>query len=71
LFNFFSNFSINADGAIILFDLTSRCTYKNIPRWHKDIFRVCGNIPTVFVGNKIDIVDRKIKLKNILYFKKK
>lgn len=34
-------FFIGTDAAIIMFDVTSRITYKNIPRWYKDISRVC------------------------------
>lgn len=38
--------------AIMMFDVTSRITYRNIPNWHRDIVRVCENIPIVLVGNK-------------------
>ena len=36
-----------------MFDVTSRITYKNVPNWHRDIVRVCENIPIVLVGNKV------------------
>lgn len=36
-----------------MFDVTSRLTFKNIARWRRDIFRVCGDIPIVLVGNKV------------------
>ena len=29
----------------IMFDVTSRITYKNVPNWHRDLVRVCENIP--------------------------
>ena len=54
---------IGAHCAIIMFDVCSRITYKNVPKWFKDITRVCDNIPVVLVGNKVDIVDRKVKAK--------
>jgi GTP-binding nuclear protein Ran len=38
--------------AIIMFDVTSRLTYKNVPTWHRDLCRVCENIPIVLCGNK-------------------
>ncbi|KAJ1354281.1 GTP-binding nuclear protein Ran, testis-specific isoform [Parelaphostrongylus tenuis] len=38
--------------AIIMFDLTARVTFKNVPHWHRDIVRVCENIPIVLCGNK-------------------
>uniref|UniRef100_A0A673KCZ5 GTP-binding nuclear protein Ran n=1 Tax=Sinocyclocheilus rhinocerous TaxID=307959 RepID=A0A673KCZ5_9TELE len=43
--------------AIIMFDVTSRVTYKNVPNWHRDLVRVCENIPIVLCGNKVDIKD--------------
>ncbi len=61
---------IGADCAIIMFDVTSRITYKNVAKWHKDITRVCDNIPVVLVGNKVDVKDRKVKARQILYPRK-
>ena len=54
-----------------MFDVTSRITYKNVPNWHRDLTRVCDNIPVVLCGNKIDIKDRKVKAKNITFHRKK
>ena len=47
-----------------MFDVTSRVTYKNVPNWHRDLVRVCENIPIVLTGNKVDIKDRKVKAKS-------
>ena len=38
-----------------MFDVTSRITYKNVPNWHRDLERVCENIPIVLCGNKVDV----------------
>lgn len=54
-----------------MFDVTSRLTYKNVPNWHRDVVRVCENIPIVICGNKVDIKDRKVKAKNITFHRKK
>ncbi|KAJ8271230.1 hypothetical protein COCON_G00100890 [Conger conger] len=62
---------IQAQCAIIMFDVTSRVTYKNVPNWHRDLVRVCENIPIVLCGNKVDIKDRKVKAKNIVFHRKK
>lgn len=62
---------IQGQCAIILFDVTSRVTYKNVPNWHKDLVRVCENIPIVLCGNKVDVKDRKVKAKNITFHRKK
>ncbi len=45
--------SIQGQCAIIMFDVTSRVTYKNVPNWHRDLVRVCENIPIVLTGNKV------------------
>jgi len=57
--------------AIIMFDVTSRITYKNVPNWHRDIVRVCEHIPIVLVGNKVDVKDRQVKAKNIQFHRKR
>ncbi|KAI6657516.1 GTP-binding nuclear protein Ran [Oopsacas minuta] len=62
---------IQGQCAIIMFDVTSRVTYKNVPSWHRDLTRVCENIPIVLCGNKVDIKDRKVKPKSITFHRKK
>ena len=61
---------IQGQCGIIMFDVTSRITYKNVPNWHRDLERVCENIPIVLCGNKVDVKVRwwipllsKVKLK--------
>jgi GTP-binding nuclear protein Ran len=54
-----------------MFDVTSRVSYKNVPNWHRDLTRVCENIPIVLVGNKVDIKDRKVKAKSINFHRRK
>jgi len=62
---------IGGQAAIIMFDVTARVTYKSVPHWHKDLTRVCENIPIVLVGNKVDCKDRKVKPKDIQFHRKK
>lgn len=62
---------IQGQCAIIMFDVTSRITYKNVPNWHRDLVRVCENIPIVLCGNKVEIKDRKVKAKQITFHRKK
>ena len=61
---------IGGQSGIIMFDVTSRITYKNVPKWHRDLVRVCENIPIVLVGNKVDVKDRKVKAKQITYHRR-
>ena len=57
--------------AIIMFDVTSRETYKNVPNWHREVVHVCENIPIVLTGNKVDKKDRKVRAKSIAFHRKK
>ncbi|KAM5455304.1 GTP-binding nuclear protein gsp1/Ran [Microsporum audouinii] len=54
-----------------MFDVTSRITYKNVPSWHRDLVRVCENVPIVLCGNKVDVKERKVKAKTITFHRKK
>jgi hypothetical protein len=54
-----------------MFDVTSRITYKNVPNWHRDLTRVCESIPMVLVGNKVDVKDRKVRAKQIVFHRRK
>jgi len=62
---------IQGQCAIIMFDVTSRITYKRVADWYRDLVRVCENIPIVLVGNKVDVKDRKVKAKAITFHRKK
>jgi len=42
-----------------------------VPKWYKDLTRVCETIPIVLVGNKVDVKDRKVKAKQITFHRKK
>merc|ERR1712029_1091285 len=62
---------IHGQCAIIMFDVTSRLTYKNVPTWHRDLCRVCENIPIVLCGNKVDVINRQVKPKQVTFHRKK
>merc|ERR1719324_739612 len=62
---------IQGQCAIIMFDVTSRISYKNVGVWYRDLVRVCENIPIVLVGNKVDVKERKVKVKQINFHRKK
>ncbi|XP_060074593.1 GTP-binding nuclear protein ran-1-like [Ylistrum balloti] len=61
---------IQGQCAIIMFDVTSRITYRNVPDWYRDLSRVCVNVPMVLCGNKVDVKDRKIPAKLIKFHRK-
>merc|ERR1711998_53508 len=62
---------IHGQCAIIMFDVTSRLTYKNVPTWYRDLVRVCETIPIVLCGNKVDVKSRQIKPRQVTFHRKK
>ncbi|KAH8359166.1 hypothetical protein KR093_004873, partial [Drosophila rubida] len=46
---------VQAQSAMIFFDVDSRPTYNNVHLWHQALIKVCGNIPIVVCGNKMDL----------------
>mmetsp|Transcript_8369 Transcript_8369/g.9734 ORF Transcript_8369/g.9734 Transcript_8369/m.9734 type:complete len:225 (+) Transcript_8369:126-800(+) len=62
---------ISAACAIIMFDVTARITYKNVPNWHRDLYRVVQDIPMVLCGNKVDAKTRAVKPKQVVFHRKK
>ena len=65
-----TNYYKNADAAIIMFDVTSRVSYKNVSNWYRDIRAVCPDIPIILLGNKCDSSDRKVMARNITFHRK-
>ena len=51
----------NASGAIVMFDVTSKISFKNAITWKTYLDK---DIPVVVCGNKIDIIERKVKNKD-------
>ncbi|KAL8291928.1 hypothetical protein RQP46_002186 [Phenoliferia psychrophenolica] len=62
---------IQGQCGVIMFDVTSKITYKNVPNWHRDLERVCENIPIVLCGNKVDVKERKVKTGAVTFHRKK
>ncbi|GAM24626.1 hypothetical protein SAMD00019534_078010 [Acytostelium subglobosum LB1] len=61
---------IQSNCAIIMFDVTSRMSYKHCPNWYSDLRRVCEDIPIVLCGNKVDVKDRHVKPSMITFHRK-
>ena len=72
------NFSRNADGIMLVFDLSNRTTYSHIKDWLNEIQSIDKNIKIILIGNKIDLenerkVDKKVvedfaQSKNLQYY---
>ncbi|XP_065900172.1 ras-related protein Rab-14-like [Dysidea avara] len=50
----------NADGAIVMYDITEYESFKHVTTWKQRVERNCrnDNIPYILVGNKVDIEDQ-------------
>ena len=63
-----------AHAMLLVFDVTSRATYKSSPQWLRDFQRVCPEgTPVVMVGNKgdADSAERQVKPKQIVFPRRK
>lgn len=60
-----AGYYIGADGAIVMFDLTSNVSFKNIETWISKIHSTCGNIPIIVCGNKSDLTGKVIDQSDI------
>lgn len=50
---------ISSDAVILMFDVSSRITFKNIRRWCRELQNYCTNIPIILCGMKIDDFSRR------------
>ena len=57
------------DSAVIMYDLASDISYRNVTKWTKLIQEKFGDVPVKLVGNKADLVDAKT-IDNIISAKK-
>lgn len=49
------SFFFDADGCVMVFDVTRKTTYTNLKQWYAMLKKYCGNIPVILVANKFDI----------------
>ena len=54
-----SRFYKNANGAMVVCDLTREETLQNMKQWVSSLFGAIGKVPIIFVGNKYDKVQSK------------
>lgn len=48
-------FYSRSDGALLVYDISRRESFENIPIWVNEVLDVTGPIPCVLVANKIDL----------------
>ena len=42
-------------GVLIVFDVTRKKTMDSLPKWISGLFEITGEVPIIFLGNKIDL----------------
>lgn len=53
-------------GALIVYDITKRSSYNNVPTWSKDLHELAEKGCIIaLVGNKLDLVDKDPRLREI------
>ena len=52
--------------AIVMFDVTSRLSFRNVKPWVGILRKFIPGVPIVLCGNKCDIINRKIKEEDIV-----
>ena len=57
---------VKAQGAIIMFDVTSPLSFEDAIDWRRDVLKVCGDIPVAIVGNKADLKERQVTWRKML-----
>lgn len=49
-----------AQACVLTFSTTDRCSFEAVKDWKKKVENECGEIPTVLVQNKIDMMDQTV-----------
>lgn len=49
-----------ASGVAVVFDLTSRKSFEDLDHWIEEVYDEIGEVKTIFVGNKTDLVDERV-----------
>ena len=67
-----ANYYRNADGIMLLFDLTQISTFNNLQNWIESVQeKVQDQLPLVIVGNKTDLIEHQVTTDMIKNLSKK
>jgi len=56
---FRKNFYKGGKGVFIVFDLTSKESFKNVKAWYDDVVSTIGTVPCIVIGNKLDLKEKR------------
>jgi GTP-binding nuclear protein Ran len=60
-------YGAGCDGAIIMFDVTSKVSYNNVLEHYNFVNKYCKDDSIVLCGNKVECKDRKVKPSDITF----
>ena len=61
-----SGYYIQADAAVIMYDVTSRASYESVARWRRDLLDACGpGLRIALVGNKAAAADGERQVRHV------
>lgn len=65
------DFYLGAKGIVYVFDLVDKTTFENLPNWKREVEKTVKKVPSILVGNKLDLVseNREIGIEDILLMK--
>lgn len=49
-----------ADGGILVYDVTNEESFDKVDEYYHELREICGNIPLILLGNKIDLEDKRV-----------
>lgn len=49
-----------AQAAILVYSITDRSSFENIPPWHNSVLERVGKVPLILLGNKKDLSDQRV-----------
>ena len=58
---------LNAEGAIIVGDMSRPGTIKNFPQWKQELMDIAGEVPFMLLGNKVDLIENKLQASDTMF----
>jgi small GTP-binding protein len=58
--NLVERYFIGAIGALMVYDITNRDSFDNLPTWSRQVDKHAGESLKIVIGNKIDLKDQRV-----------
>jgi small GTP-binding protein len=54
------NYYKGANGGLLVYDITRRESYENLPMWNEEFRDNAGDFPIILIGNKVDLESERV-----------